>query len=128
MKPEMNGAPRDAWIKCDGCGEILYRKELSRHAWVCTNCAHHFRIGSPEFIELLTDAGTFDARYESLRSLDPLEFADSKKYKDRLKAADEKGWLDGPAVMMEMLTAFKRAGADMILTYFAKEAAARLKG
>jgi len=39
-----------------------------------------------------------------------------------IKAADEKGWLDGPAVMLETLTAFKRAGADMILTYFAKEA------
>ena len=43
-----------------------------------------------------------------------------------IKAAAEKGWLDGDAVMMEALLAFKRAGADMILTYFAKEAAALL--
>lgn len=45
-----------------------------------------------------------------------------------IKAADEKGWLDGEAVMMEMLTSFKRAGTDMILTYFAKEAATLLRG
>jgi porphobilinogen synthase len=40
-----------------------------------------------------------------------------------VKAADEKGWIDGEAVMMEMLTSFKRAGADMILTYFAEDTA-----
>ncbi len=45
-----------------------------------------------------------------------------------IKAAAEKGWLDGDAVMMEALLSFKRAGADMILTYFAKEAAALLNG
>jgi porphobilinogen synthase len=44
-----------------------------------------------------------------------------------IKAAEKMGWLDGPRVMMETLTAIKRAGADMILTYFAMEAA-RLLG
>lgn len=44
-----------------------------------------------------------------------------------VKAAAEKGWIDGEAVMVEMLTSFKRAGADMIITYFAKEMAFKLK-
>lgn len=44
-----------------------------------------------------------------------------------IKAADEKGWIDGKSAMMESLISFKRAGADMILTYFAKEAAQLLK-
>jgi porphobilinogen synthase len=44
-----------------------------------------------------------------------------------IKAAHEKGWIDGPAVMMESLMSFKRAGADVVLTYFAKEAATYLK-
>ena len=44
-----------------------------------------------------------------------------------VKAAAEKGWLDGERTMMEMLTAIKRAGADLVLTYFAKEAAQILK-
>ncbi len=45
-----------------------------------------------------------------------------------IKAADEKGWLDGEKVMMETLTAIKRAGADMILTYFAMDAAKAVRG
>jgi porphobilinogen synthase len=40
-----------------------------------------------------------------------------------IKAAEEKGWIDGERAMMESLTSIKRAGADLILTYFAKEAA-----
>jgi len=44
-----------------------------------------------------------------------------------IKAADEKGWLDGKRAMMESLTAIKRAGADIIITYFAQEAAALLR-
>ena len=44
-----------------------------------------------------------------------------------IKAADQKGWIDGPKVMMETLISIKRAGADMILTYFAIEAAEALK-
>jgi porphobilinogen synthase len=44
-----------------------------------------------------------------------------------VKAAAERGWIDGPAVAMEHLTAVKRAGADVILTYFAREAAEALR-
>ncbi|MCD6271632.1 MAG: porphobilinogen synthase, partial [Deltaproteobacteria bacterium] len=44
-----------------------------------------------------------------------------------IKAADQKGWIDGPKVMMETLISIKRAGADMILTYFGIEAAEALK-
>jgi porphobilinogen synthase len=44
-----------------------------------------------------------------------------------IKAAEQKGWIDGKKVMMESLLAMKRAGADMILTYFAKEAALLLR-
>lgn len=44
-----------------------------------------------------------------------------------LKAAEQKGWLDGTKAMMEMLTAIKRAGADLILTYFSKDAAKALQ-
>ncbi|RLB85670.1 MAG: porphobilinogen synthase, partial [Deltaproteobacteria bacterium] len=43
-----------------------------------------------------------------------------------VKAAEEKGWIDGKRVMMEVLTGIKRAGADLILTYFAKDAARTL--
>jgi porphobilinogen synthase len=45
-----------------------------------------------------------------------------------VKAADAAGWIDGPAVALEQLTALKRAGADFILTYFAAEVAEGLGG
>lgn len=91
MKPGENGREQsDAWVKCDGCKEIQYRKEVARNAWVCPLCSHHFRVGSQEFIGLLTDPGSFEPRHESLRSTDPLAFVDSKKYVDRLRQASEK--------------------------------------
>ncbi|HEU0171509.1 MAG TPA: porphobilinogen synthase, partial [Acidimicrobiales bacterium] len=44
-----------------------------------------------------------------------------------VKAAAERGWIDGPAVMLEHLTAIRRAGADMILTYAARDVVHRLR-
>jgi len=44
-----------------------------------------------------------------------------------LKAAERNGWIDGPRAMMEMLTSIRRAGADIIITYFAREAARALQ-
>ena len=89
MEPDQNGKerPQDAWVKCDGCGEILYRKELARHSWVCPLCTHHFRIGSQEFLSLLADEDSFEERYRELVSSDPLGFVDSKRYVDRLRQA-----------------------------------------
>ena len=51
------------------------------------------------------------------------ESQSGRAWRAMVKAAEEKGWIDGPRVMMEILTSIKRAGADLILTYFAKEAA-----
>ena len=43
--------PSDVWVKCEGCGEILYRRELARNLWVCGKCRHHFRVGAPDYVE-----------------------------------------------------------------------------
>jgi acetyl-CoA carboxylase carboxyl transferase subunit beta len=80
----------EAWVKCEGCGEILYRKELARNSWVCASCDQHFRIGSREFIELLTDPDSFEEVFSELRSTDPLGFVDSKRYSERLKQTLQK--------------------------------------
>ncbi len=92
MGAQTNGSEpgQEAWLKCDGCGEILYRKEVGRNSWVCPKCAHHFRIGSGEFIDLLADPGSFEELHGGLRSKDPLGFVDSRKYVDRLKDASRK--------------------------------------
>ena len=80
----------DVWVKCDGCGEILYERRLSENAHVCPDCGHHFRIPADEYIALLLDDGFLEEFDTNLRSADPLGFVDSKPYTERVEAAIEK--------------------------------------
>lgn len=82
--------PSDVFVKCEGCGEILYREKLAQNDHVCPRCGNHFRIGADLYIRLLTDAGSFQETEAALRSTDPLEFTDLKPYVDRLRAAETK--------------------------------------
>jgi len=80
---EKRPVPDGVWVKCDSCGEILYRKELARNLEVCPKCHYHFRIASQVFINLLLDAGSAIEHDNHIKSADPLEFKDSVKYSDR---------------------------------------------
>ncbi|MDZ7385434.1 MAG: acetyl-CoA carboxylase, carboxyltransferase subunit beta [candidate division KSB1 bacterium] len=79
--------PNGLWVKCEQCGEILYRKELANNAHVCMKCGFHFRIGSREYVRILLDDGSAEEFNASLLSVDPLGFKDSKRYRDRIKEA-----------------------------------------
>lgn len=79
--------PEGLWVKCAQCGEILQSKVLKENLQVCPECSFHFRISATERIEFLTDEGTFDEYAEDLVSTDPLEFDDTKSYKERLRTA-----------------------------------------
>ena len=91
--PKVNIA-EGLWIKCDSCKEIVYRAEVERGGRVCPKCRYPFRIGSRERIGLLTDAGSFEERQTGLTPADPLNFKDSKRYRDRVKAARQKTTLE----------------------------------
>ena len=78
------------WIKCDSCKEIVYRAEVERAGRVCPKCRYPFRISARERIALLADAGSFEEHAAGLTSADPLAFKDTKRYRDRLRAAREK--------------------------------------
>lgn len=78
------------WVKCEGCREIVYRAEVERNARTCPKCHAPFRIGARERLDLLLDPGSFEERDAGLRSQDPLGFKDTRRYRDRLKAAREK--------------------------------------
>lgn len=82
--------PDGLWQKCPSCSEIIYRKELERNLSVCFKCGHHFRITSRQYVELLTDRGSFVERFSDIVSTDPLSFKDSKSYTDRIKVATKK--------------------------------------
>src|SRR4026209_9917 len=75
------------WVKCDSCKEIVYRPEVERAGRVCPKCGYPFRIAARERIAPGAADGPFGGRAAGLRSKDPLNFKDTKKYSDRLKAA-----------------------------------------
>jgi acetyl-CoA carboxylase carboxyl transferase subunit beta len=78
------------WIKCDSCKEIVYRAEVERAGRVCPKCRYAFRIGARERVAGLVDAGSFEERDAGLVSADPLSFRDTKRYRDRVRAARDK--------------------------------------
>jgi acetyl-CoA carboxylase carboxyl transferase subunit beta len=81
--------PEGLWVKCESCREILYNKELARNFKICTKCGYHFRLSAPERLAMLFDDAKYVELDGDLRSVDPLKFRDSKRYRDRLKAAEE---------------------------------------
>jgi acetyl-CoA carboxylase carboxyl transferase subunit beta len=86
--------PDGLWVKCDECGEIIYKRELDKKLYVCPKCDYHFRIGSNDYLKILIDKNTFKEFNEHLSSTDPLKFKDSKKYSDRYKLATQKTGLN----------------------------------
>ncbi len=78
------------WIKCDSCKEIVYRAEVERAGRVCPKCRYAFRVSARERIALITDAGSFEEQERGLTSGDPLGFKDTKRYRDRVRAARDK--------------------------------------
>ncbi|MHB8282662.1 MAG: acetyl-CoA carboxylase, carboxyltransferase subunit beta [bacterium] len=89
------GIPEGLWVKCPGCSEIIYKKELERNLEVCPKCNYHFRINSESRIKIMFDEGSFVRLFDDLKPADILDFKDTKKYKDRLKEDYEKtGLLD----------------------------------
>ena len=79
--------PKDAWERCENCGHVDIRERFEKALNVCSECGHHRRFSAEEYIELLTDAGTWREFYANLRSQDPLGF---ESYSDRLIAAEKK--------------------------------------
>jgi acetyl-CoA carboxylase carboxyl transferase subunit beta len=85
--------PDGLWEKCEGCGEIIHKKQLEQNLWTCLKCGFHFRIGSQEYIEILLDKGSFRETDKKMRSADPLEFTDTKKYTSRIQDTIKKSGL-----------------------------------
>lgn len=87
---EKRDIPDGLWLKCESCGEIIYRREIERRLWVCPKCDFHFKLPPEKYIELLLDNGEFQEFDANLRSADPLRFVDSKPYPARLAESIKK--------------------------------------
>jgi acetyl-CoA carboxylase carboxyl transferase subunit beta len=81
--------PEGLWIKCPACDAVLYRAELERNLQVCPKCSHHMRVAARDRLQHFLDAGTGRELAAEVEPEDPLKFRDSKKYRDRLTAAQK---------------------------------------
>ena len=85
-KEKPSRVPEGLWVKCPGCSQVIYNKDLAANLNVCPKCAHHFRINAAERLRILFD-GEWTEFDKELTSTDPLGFTDTKPYKSRLKAS-----------------------------------------
>jgi acetyl-CoA carboxylase carboxyl transferase subunit beta len=88
-KASRRNVPEGVFIKCEGCGEMLYGAEFDLAFRVCSKCGKHHTLSANRRIELLVDQGTFVEYDAELQTTDPLKFRDTKKYRDRIKAAEK---------------------------------------
>jgi len=88
-KDKTSRVPEGLWVKCPGCEQVIYNKDLVTNLNVCPKCAHHFRIGAAERLRLLFDDGVFTEYDKGLVSTDPLKFTDTKPYRTRLESSIE---------------------------------------
>jgi len=80
------------WTKCPKCGEVLYRKDLAANLSVCPKCHYHFRMHAFDRVSMIIDSDFNEIGNEVLPG-DPLNWADTKSYPDKLNAAREKSQL-----------------------------------
>ncbi len=106
--------PEGLWTKCTVCTAVLYRPELERNLQVCPKCSHHMRVKSRNRLEQFLDPGEQREIAPELESVDVLRFKDSKKYKDRLSAAQKNtGEKDALIALVGQLK-----GADIVVCAF----------
>src|SRR5918994_4840047 len=84
-KPQSR-VPEGLWVKCPGCTQAIYNKDLVTNLNVCPKCGHHFRIAALERLKALFDDGRWTEHFANLISNDPLQFTDTKPYRDRLRS------------------------------------------
>jgi len=81
--------PEGLWKKCPKCEAVLYLPDLEKNLSVCTKCDHHMRLPARARLEKFFDADTFSEIAADLEPVDRLKFKDTKKYKDRITAAQK---------------------------------------
>ena len=102
------------WEKCEGCRQIIWKKDLDANLNVCPKCDRHFRLDARSRLAILLDNSEWDETDTNLSSTDPLQFTDVKRYKDRLVKAqaetelkdaiiNAEGTLDGKPVLVSAM-------------------------
>ncbi|MEQ8332273.1 acetyl-CoA carboxylase, carboxyltransferase subunit beta [Nisaea sp.] len=106
--------PDNLWIKCGGCGEMIFHRNLEENQQVCPNCEHHMRLGAETRMKMLFDDDSFNRIELPKPVLDPLKFRDRKRYTDRLKEAQAKTGADDAIIVAHG----KMGGTPVVLALF----------
>ncbi|HEY7855973.1 MAG TPA: acetyl-CoA carboxylase, carboxyltransferase subunit beta [Terriglobales bacterium] len=85
--PDKHVRTEGLWLKCEGCRNVIWKKDLAENLQVCPKCQRHFRMDARSRLEMLFDDGRFEEHDAELESSDPLQFVDLKPYRERLAAA-----------------------------------------
>jgi acetyl-CoA carboxylase carboxyl transferase subunit beta len=86
-KKEMPGG---LWLKCESCGQMIYRKELEEKGMVCPACDFHFTLPGKSRIAMVLDEGSFREQYADLTALDRLDFTDQVPYAEKVRRTVQK--------------------------------------
>ena len=79
------GVPDGTWLKCEGCGEMIYKKNLDENFRVCPKCNYHFVLGAYERISMFLDEGSFEEFEKGMKPKDFLKFKGPKSYVEKLE-------------------------------------------
>jgi acetyl-CoA carboxylase carboxyl transferase subunit beta len=101
--PEKRVQTEGLWVKCDGCKQILWKKDLDANFQCCPKCNYHFKLGARARLEMLFDEGRYTEHDANLASTDPLNFRDTKTYRDRLRRAERETGLKDALITGEGL-------------------------
>lgn len=89
------------WTKCDGCRQIIWKKDLESNWQVCPKCRHHFRLDARTRLRLLLDEERWTEHDSGLETSDPLGFVDLKPYAERVRAAQQATGLKDAVITAE---------------------------
>ncbi|PPK48149.1 acetyl-CoA carboxylase, carboxyltransferase subunit beta [Clostridium algidicarnis] len=79
--------PEGMWVKCEGCGKVLYKKDVEKKNKICIYCGYHFRMTPKERIELTIDKGTFEEFDKDMKASNPLDYP---KYEEKIFKMEQK--------------------------------------
>ena len=82
--------PNNLWVKCNGCEQMVYHKDLKETLSVCPTCSYHMKMSARQRLNWILDEETILEINIPQTILDPLKFKDNKRYTDRLKVSKEK--------------------------------------
>lgn len=85
--------PEGLWYKCEECGTVITSEDHTKNLWVCDKCGYHEKLSAAEYFQVLFDNNKYTEFNINLTSGDPLQFTDTKNYKDRIKDTIKKSGL-----------------------------------